>query len=128
MIGVEAFGAVGGFRQPRAQLLKGRVEIAFLADTHFDRQPANGAAGVADARFTQSTLHILRELFGFFLADVVGIDLEQDVRAALQVEPEHHVPLRPRRPTLQGRIAEKVRNGEQADDERRQQRPERLPP
>src|SRR5262249_14204891 len=60
-------------------------------------------------------------------AHVVGVDLQQDVRAALQVEAEHHVALRPLGPALHHALGHEVRHGEQAHDHGREHDRQRLP-
>jgi hypothetical protein len=81
-----------------AQLGQREVEIALLADADLDRQPARHQARVADALLAQHAAHVVAQLLGLFLAHVVGIDLKQDVRATLQIEPQHEMTLRPFRP------------------------------
>jgi hypothetical protein len=59
--------------------------------------------------------------------NVVGIDLQQDVRAALQIEPKHDVTLRPRGPLLDCLFREEIGNREQAADKGREQYGGRFP-
>ena len=78
-----------------------------LADMHLDAVAAHDQAGIADARLAQHAAHVVAQVLQHFLAHGLGIDLEQEVRAALQVEAEHDVALRPGpascRPWLLGR-------------------------
>ncbi len=104
-----------------AQLAQRRLRVVRIGETHLDRVAANhDATGEADARITQRTPGIVHDLVELVLLDRVGIDLEQDVRTALQVEAEHHPPLRPLRPGLHIGFGEEVRHRAQTDHDRGQ--------
>ncbi len=110
-----------------AQLGQGLVEVLRL-DAHLDGAVAGGKPGVADLGIAQRAAHVVADLLELVLAHRIGIDLEQHVRAALQIEAEHEVALRPCRPGLDRIFGEEIRDGERANDERRQNDPECLPP
>ena len=57
-------------------------------------------AGAAEPVVAHHAAHVVAQRLDLLLAHRGGIDLEQDVRAALQVEAEHDVALRPFRPAL----------------------------
>ena len=97
------------------QLGQPLLQIAF-ANAHLDRVAADDrSAGEPNARLPQGLAHVVLHRQELLPAHVVGIDFEQDMRAALQVEPEHDVALRPGRPALDRALGEEVGNGEQAD-------------
>src|SRR5580700_2282226 len=79
-------------------------------------------------RRAQHAQHVVVERLQTLLAHGAGIDLEQQMRAALQIEAEHDVTLRPRRPTLHGALGEEIRHGAQAHETRREENRRRLPP
>lgn len=76
------------FGQPL--LLLGRI-----AQANRDGVIADGQGGVADAGLAQRAPRPVEHSLKHFLLHGMGIDLEQKVRAALQVEPEIDVDLRP---------------------------------
>ena len=82
-----------------AQLGQRRLQIGVL-DADLDRVGARGKAGIADLGVAQHAADVVAHLVELFLLHVVGIDFEQQVRAALQIEAEHDVALRPHRPGL----------------------------
>ena len=86
-------------------------QIGFLGDAHFDVVAAHREPGIGDLGFAQHAAHVVADLIELVLLDRVGIDLEQDVRAALQIEAEHQMALRPFRPgldrALRGRSSER---------------------
>jgi hypothetical protein len=87
---------------------------------HLDRiSPDGRGAGQSDARLAQDAADIVLQRQEFLAAHIVGIDLEQDMRAALQIEAEHDVALRPCRPALDHAFREEIGNREQAADQRR---------
>ena len=89
-----------------AQLGQRLLAVGVVADAHFDAVAAHGQAGIADAGVAQNAAHVIAGRLKLFLAHRVGVDLQQDMRTALQVEAEHDVALRPFRPartTLSGR-------------------------
>src|SRR5580704_10616826 len=95
---------------------------------HLDGVADNGASGEWNARKPQHAQHIVIERLQLLLAHRVGIDLEQKVRATLQIEAEHDMPLRPRRPGPHRALGEEVRHRAEAYGERREQDSRRLPP
>ena len=110
-----------------SQLRQPLLQVAF-ANAHLDRVAADDrSAGKPNARLAQDLADVVLHRLELLPAHVVGVDLEQDVRAALQVEPEHDVALRPFRPALDRALGEEIGHGEQADDERREQDRRRLP-
>ena len=94
-----------------------RLLVALL-DADFDGVAADSQAGIADLGVAQHAADLVAHLIELFLLHVVGIDFEQQVGTALQIEAEHDVALRPDRPGLHLGFGEEIRNGEQADDER----------
>src|SRR5262249_29400989 len=93
--------------QPRLQLA--------LADDHLARISAEEwGAGQSDARLAQDATDIVLQRQELLPTHIVDIDLEQDMRAALQIEAEDDVALRPCRPALDHAFREEVGNGEQA--------------
>ena len=99
----------GGAEQPAerlrqlAQLGEALLQVAF-ADAHLDAGAAHDrGAHEADLGLAQDLAHLVAQLLDLFLADRGGVDFEQDVRAALQVETEHDMALRPFRPALDRR-------------------------
>src|SRR5262249_40127728 len=75
----------------------------------------------ADAVLAQHLAHGIEERLQLLATYVVDIDLEQYVRPALQVEPEHDTTLRPFRPALDCALGEEIGHREQANDERREE-------
>ena len=75
-----------------------RLLIVGLANADLDAVAADRRTGVADARFAQRASHVVAQRLDLLLAHLIGVDLEEEVRAALQVEAEHDVALRPARP------------------------------
>ena len=61
------------------------------------------------------------------LAHVSEIDLEEDLRAALQIEAEHQPPLRPCRPALDHLLGKEIGHGEAAHQGRRHQNGHHFP-
>src|SRR5262249_47305788 len=107
-------------RQPLLQVV--------LANAHLDRVAANDRrAGQSHARLAQDLAHVVLHCQELLPPHVVGVDLEQDVRTALQVEAEHDVALRPSGPALDHAFGEEVGNGKQTDDASREQDRYRLP-
>jgi hypothetical protein len=104
------------------------ARIAAFTDAHLDAVAAHDEAGIADARVAQHAADVVAQSFEHVLADGLGIDLEEDVRSALQVETENDVALRPFRPGVHHRRGQEIRNRAQADDERRKDDRRRLPP
>src|SRR6185312_2239492 len=110
-----------------AQLRQGILQIAIL-DVNLDAVRSRRESGIADPGFAQGAANVVANLVELVLLDRVGIDLEQDVRAALQVEAEHEATLRPVRPGLDRGFGEEIRNGAKAHRQRRQDDRQRLPP
>jgi hypothetical protein len=109
-------------------LVSAVLEVALLADAHLNGQVADHQPGELQACAAQRVAHVVAQGLSLLLAHVAHVDFEQDMRATLQVEPEYDVALRPLRPALHGLRGKEVRDGEQADEQRRQQRRDRLPP
>lgn len=99
-----------------------------VLDPDFDRVGFGGQTGIADLGVAQRAADVVANLVELVLLDRVGVDFEQDVRAALQIEAEHEMALRPDRPGLDLRFREEVRHGAQADHKRGQNDRQRLPP
>ena len=75
--------------------------IDALAHAELDGVAADRHRGrAAEPVLAQHAAHVVAQALDLLLAHRVGIDLEQDVRAALQIEAEHDVALRPFRPGL----------------------------
>src|SRR5215467_9050088 len=72
--------------------------------------PRMTGALVSPIRSVRNPTHVVLQREQLLPPHVVGVDLEQDVRAALQVEAEHDVALRPIRPALDGAFREEVGN------------------
>ena len=70
-------------------------------------RPARSIQVMRASRSTRRTSS--RSAVEALLAHVVGVDLEQDVRAALQIEAEHQPALRPGRPGLDDLLGEEIR-------------------
>src|SRR4029450_9615223 len=104
-----------------AKFRQSLLQIA-LANGDLDRIAADdGSTSEADAGLAQDAPDIVLQCHELLPTHVVDIDLEQDVRAALQIETEHNVALRPCRPALDHALREKVGDREQAADQRREQ-------
>jgi len=88
-----------------------------LADHHFNTGAAHrGGTGEPNARLAQHPPHVVAQLLELLLAHRAGIDLEQEMRAALQIEAQHDVPLRPFRPALDRLFRKEIRHGEHAHE------------
>ena len=111
-----------------AQFAQRRLRIGILGDAHLDTVVAHIEAGVTDLGVAQRAAHVIADLIELLFLDVVGIDLEQQIGAALQIEAEHETALRPCRPGLDLGLGEEIRNGAKAHHQRRQNDAERLPP
>ena len=110
------------------QLRQPALEIATLAQPHLDAVAAHHRRGrPADAGIAQRAAHLVAQIVEALLAHVVQVDLEQDVRAALQIEAEHEAPLRPGRPGLGHRLGEEIRNRKAAHHRCREQNGDDLP-
>src|SRR5262249_13901909 len=110
-----------------AQLGEPLLQVV-LADHDLYRVAADHrGARETDAGLAQDLAHVVLQRQQLLPAHVVDIDLEQDVRAALQVEAEHDSALRPLRPALDRALGEEIRNREQAADQCREQDRRRLP-
>ena len=88
-----------------AQLGERLGNIRGVPNAHFDRIAARDEPGIADARIAQGAAHVITQRFHLLPAHRIGVDLEQDVRAALEIEPEDDVALRPFRQALEDRLA-----------------------
>ncbi len=115
-------------RRQFAQLGERLVQIRSFADTDFDAVAADRKAGIAGARVAQHTADVVAQRIHALFAHVVDVDFEQNVRAALQIEAQHDVALRPDRPAFYGRFRQEIRKREHADDKCRQQNRRRFPP
>ncbi len=110
-----------------AELGERLLRVLTLADAQLDAVTARRQSGIADTRFPQDATDVVEQGLYLFLAHGRGVDLEQDVRAALQVETEHDVTLRPYRQSFHGRFGEEIRDGAQAHDKRREENGGHLP-
>ena len=110
-----------------AQLLERLIGIGTLANADFRAAAAHHQPCIADAGFAQHAAHVVAQRLQHFLANGLCIDLEQDVRAALQIEAEHDVALRPFRPARHHLLRQKIRNGEQANEQCRENNRQRFP-
>ena len=111
-----------------AQLGQRQLTVDALADAELDGVAADRRRGrAAEPVLAHHAAHVVAQRLDLLLAHRVGVDLEQDVRAALQVEAEHDVALRPFRPGLHDLLGQEIRHREQADDERREQDRQCLP-
>ena len=110
----------------RSRNFASAVCASAILDPHFDIIAARRKAGVTDLVFTQHATGVVAHLIELLFLDVVGIDLQQQIGAALQIETEHEVALGPNRPGLHGRSREEIRNGAQAHRQRRQDDRQRL--
>ena len=107
----EAARAAATIRAAWRALLQ--IVVAKMTSTELPR--ITGARVQTDARLAQDPADIVLQGLELLPAHVVGVDLEQDVRAALQVETEHDVALRPCGPALDSALREEVGNRQQAD-------------
>ena len=110
-----------------AQLAERVLQVGIL-DADLNAVGPRRKPGVSDLGVAQRAAHIIADLIELLFLDVVGINLEQQIRAALQVEAEHQASLRPCRPGLDFGFGEEVRDGAKAHHQRRQNDAERLPP
>jgi hypothetical protein len=111
-----------------AQLADGGLRVVRIGQPHLDSVAADyDAACEADARVAQRAPRVVDDLVELVLLHRISIDFEQNVRSALQVEAEHHSPLRPFRPGLHIGFREEVRHREQTDHGRGQDDCERSP-
>ena len=94
-----------------AQLGQRRRQIGILVMRTSTASARDGKAGIADLGLAQHAADVVAHLIELFLLHVVGIDFEQQVRAALQIEAEHDVALRPHRPGLDLLLGKEIRNG-----------------
>ncbi len=81
-----------------AQLCQGRRQLGISGDAHFDGVIARIEAGIADLGVAQRAANVVTHLIELLFLDVVGIDLQQQIGAALQIEAKHQMTLRPDRP------------------------------
>jgi hypothetical protein len=118
-----------GSTVPSSQLAQGQRKIGIFADAGFNSVVAHGdTTGETDLRLAQHPTDIVPDLIKLLFLDVVGIDLEEQIGAALQVEAKHQMTLRPQRPGLDACFREEVRHGAQTYHQRRQDDRQRLPP
>ncbi len=83
-----------------AQLGQRGRQLGVLGDPHLDVVGAHRQPGIGDLGVAQDAADVVANLVELVLLDRVGIDLEQEVRTALQIEAEHEMTLRPFRPGL----------------------------
>src|SRR6185437_6532328 len=102
------------------QFCEGLIEMSALADTDVDRVAADHQPGIADAGFPQHPPHIVAQGVELFLAHGIGVDREQKVRAALQIESQDDMALRPFGPAIYHFGRKEIRYGKQNDDEGRE--------
>ncbi len=111
------------------QLGERRLPIGFLGDANLGHVVAYGdAPGEADLGVAQGPANVVANLVEPLLLHIGGIDLEQQIGAALEIEAEHEPALRPGGPGLDLRFGKEVRDRAEAHDQRRQDNPQRLPP
>ncbi len=111
-----------------AQLAQRLRAVHALAETNLDGIAADGGRGQRPPVVADHAADVLAQCLHLFLAHRVGVDLEQDVRAALQIEAQHDMALRPFRPGTQRGLGEKIRKCGEAHNERREQNRRRSPP
>src|SRR5262249_37723062 len=87
----------------------------------------DGAAGEWYARLAQHSQHIIVDRLQLLFAHRRRIHLQQQMRAALQVEPEHDVTLRPARPMTDHVLRKEIGQGEKPYGERKEQNGRCLP-
>ena len=109
------------------QLRQRDLRVGAFANADLDAVAAGDEPGIADPRLAQHAPHVIEQRLDFFFPHGVGIDLEQEVRTALKIQPQHDMALRPGRPALHHAVGEEIGDGEQADDDRRDQDRDRLP-
>ena len=78
-----------------AQLAERGLDVAVARDVHLDAVAVNGASGEGNARLAQHAQHVVGKPLQPLLAHGIGVDLKKQAGAALQVEAEHDVTLRP---------------------------------
>jgi hypothetical protein len=81
-----------------AQLVHRVFNVGVAGDAHLDAVALDGAAGELNVVLAENAQHIFVDGLQPILAHRIHIDLEQEARSALQIEPQHHVALRPGRP------------------------------
>src|SRR5439155_3701430 len=84
------------------------LRVAAFANANFDAVAAGNQPGIADARLPQHPPHVIEQSLDFFLADGIGIDLEQEMRTALKIEPQHDVALGPGWPAMHHADGEEI--------------------
>ncbi len=117
----------GQWLRQLTQLFDRGGDVAVARDANIDAVAMDGAPGEGDARLAQRAQHVVGDSLQPLLAHRVGVDLEQEARAALQVQTEHDVALRPCRPGPHRRVGEEARHRTQAHEERREHDGRRLP-
>ena len=122
-----AAGKAGDRLRQFLQLGERGTDVGIARDVHFDAVTADGAAGEWNTRLPQDAQHIIVDRLQLLLAHRRRIDLQQQMRAALQVEPEHNMPLRPARPMPDHVLRKEIGQGEKAYDESQEQNRRRLP-
>ena len=78
-----------------AQLAERGLDVAVARDVHLDAVAVNGASGEGNAGLAQHAQHVVGKPLQPLLAHGIGVDLQEQAGAALQVEAEHDVTLRP---------------------------------
>ena len=110
------------------QLRQRLIDLIVTYD-HLDGVAADGgSAREPDPRFAQQSADVVLQGLQLLPPHIVGIDLQQDVGAALQIETQNDVALRPCRPALDGFFRQEVGNGEKTADPRGQQYGDRFRP
>ncbi len=102
--------------------------IGVPGDPYFDIVGARGKPGIGDLGIAQRPADVVAHLVELVLLDRVAVDFEQKMRAALQIEAEHEMALRPHRPLLDGGFGEEIGDGAEAHHQRRQNDRQRFPP
>src|SRR5262249_5569837 len=89
--------------------------IVLLPYADFDRIPPDRRWGnKRHARLAKDPPHVILQGSQLLVPHVAVVDFQQDVGTALQVQPQHHMTLRPRRPFLDGTVSKEIRYREQA--------------
>src|SRR6202030_1858655 len=93
-----------------AQLGKCRREVGAFAQPHLDAVAAHRrSVGPGYAGLAERPQHLVTQGVKALLADVVLVDFQQDVRAALKIKAEDEAALRPCRPALDGLLGKEIR-------------------
>ncbi len=93
-----------------AQLGERRREVRAFAQPHLDAVAAHRrSVGPGYASLAERPQHFVTQGVEALLADVVLVDFQQDVGAALKIKAEDEATLRPRGPALDGLLGKEIR-------------------